>query len=152
MAEAPARPVDRLLLLDVNLLVALCVTTHQHHRAAHRFLAQVSGRWATCPVTEASLYRLLLNLSVTGSQRSVGEVTRVIRGLRQDPRWTFLPDPTTLAQPAVDTSVLMGHQQVTDLHLVNLAAHHGSVLATFDSALPTWVAPSDRSHVLVVPA
>ena len=52
----------------------------------------------------------------------------------------------------VDTSVLVGHQQVTDLHLVNLAARHGGVLATFDATLPTWLAPADRRHVILIPS
>lgn len=46
----------------------------------------------------------------------------------------------------------MGHRQVTDLHLVNLAASRGAVLATFDSAFHTWLAPKDRPHVVTIPA
>lgn len=146
MAEAPVQ------LMDVNALVALCLTTHQHHRAAHAHLAGLTGRWATCPQTEASLTRLLLNPAVTGRRRSIAEVNAVITGLRADPRWMHLDDDTTLAQPMVETSVLMGHQQVTDLWLVNLAARHSAVLATFDVAIATWLAPDDRRHVVVIPA
>lgn len=141
----------RVVLLDVNALVALALTTHQHHRAAHRHLAGVE-QWATCPVTEAALVRLLLNPAVTGRQRGADEALAVLVGMRGDRRWTFLGDSTSLADPTVETVVLTGHQQVTDLHLVNLAAHHGAVLATFDAALPTWIAPPDRAHVLVIPS
>jgi toxin-antitoxin system PIN domain toxin len=142
-----SRPVQ---LLDVNLLVALCLTTHQHHRPAHRFLGGITGRWATCPITESALIRLLLNPAATGSQRSFVEIRGIVSGLRQDPRWTFVDDDSTLATATVDPSVLMGHQQVTDLHLVNLAARHGARLATLDAELPTWLAPADRHHVVVV--
>lgn len=72
--------------------------------------------------------------------------------MRRDPRWSFLADTSTLTDPLIDTAVLAGHQQVTDLHLVNLAAHHGVVLATFDGALTTWLAPADRRHVILIPA
>ena len=112
----------RLTLVDVNALVALCLTSHQHHRPAHAFLAGVTGAWATCPVTESALFRLLLNPAVTGTPRSAGEVAAVVAGLQADPRWRFLPDDSRLGEPLVDLNVLMGHQQVTDLHLVNLAA------------------------------
>ena len=61
-------------------------------------------------------------------------------------------DASTLTDPLIDTAVLAGHQQVTDLHLVTLAAHHGAVLATFDGALTTWLAPADRRHVMLIPA
>lgn len=141
---------DPRLLFDVNALVALALTTHQHHRAAHSFLAQCE-RWATCPTTEASLLRLLLNPVVTGTARSAVEVRTVLSGMRQDPRWRLLPETAALGDPVVDLRVLMGHQQVTDLHLVNVAAASGARLATFDASMPTWLAPRDRRHVVVIP-
>lgn len=140
------------VLFDVNALVALSLTTHLHHRAAHRFLAGVHGRWATCPVTEAALFRLLLNPAVSGAPRASGDVSAVLNGMRTDPRWTFMLDDSSLARPVVDTAILTGHQQVTDLHLVNLAASRGGVLATFDAAMPFWLAPEDRRHVVIIPA
>lgn len=144
-------PDDQVVLLDVNALVALALTSHQHHRAAHAFLQGVRGSWATCPTTEAGVLRLLLNPAVTGRQHEAGEVLGILAGMRHESRWTFLEDVASLAKPVIDTVVLTGHQQVTDLQLVNLAAQHGAVLATFDSALRTWLAPQDRDHVLVIP-
>ncbi len=137
-------------LYDVNALVALCLSTHVHHRAAHRHLAAVPATWLTTPVTEAGLARLLLNPAVTGRRLPAHEVTRVVAGLRVDPRWAFLPDGSSLAEPAVDTAVLAGRQQVTDLHLVNLAARTGARLATFDASLITWLAPADRGSVELI--
>lgn len=138
-------------LMDVNALVALCLTSHQHHRAAHAHLAGLKGRWATCPTTEAGLFRLLLNPAVTGTPTTHATVAAVIAGFGQDPRWQRVTDDATLAEPLVNPTVLMGHQQVTDLWLVNLAARHSLVLATFDAAIPTWLAPADRRHVHVIP-
>ena len=111
----------------------------------------MAGQWATCPMTEAALMRLLLNPAVTGRARSQREVSAILAGFAHDPRWRFIPDDSSWRNPLVDTSVLMGHQQVTDLHLVNLAAAHGATLATFDAALTTWLTPADRHHVLVIP-
>lgn len=102
-------------------------------------------------MTEAELYRLFLDPAVTGRQRSFSEVNRVVTGLRTDPRWVFLDDDSTMARPIVETSVLMGHQQVTDLYLVNLAAGHEAVLGTFDASLLTWLTPADGRHVLLIP-
>ena len=144
-------PDPRLRLLDANLLLALALANHVHHGAAHRFLAGI-GSWATTPMTETALYRLLLNPVVTGGDFTVGDIDRVARGMRADPRWRFLADDTSLADPTIDTSVLAGHRQVTDLHLVALAARHGACLSTFDARLMPALAPSDRRHVEVVPA
>lgn len=152
MADQAVADDRQLILFDVNALVALALSTHQHHRAAHAYLAGLPGQWATCPTTETSLTRLLLNPAVTGSQRKVGDVRAILLGMRRDPRWMFLGDTSTFAAPLVDVSVLMGHQQVTDLHLVNLAAVNQAVLATFDAALPTWLAPPDRRYVTLIPS
>lgn len=95
--------------------------------------------------------RLLLNPAVAGRAFSAAEVGGVLTGIRQDPRWRWLPDDTTLTDPRIDTTVLVGHQQVTDFHLVNLAAAHGHVLVTFDAGVPAALAPADRGHVLVLP-
>lgn len=77
---------ESLVLLDVNALVSLALTTHQHHRAAHRYLAGL-GQWATCPMTESAMVRLLLNPAVTGRQRDASEVFTVLNGMRADTRW-----------------------------------------------------------------
>jgi len=145
-------PSSTTTLFDVNALVALTLTSHQHHRVAHRFLAGLDGAWATTGLTEAGLFRLLLNPRITGSQRMAADIAGILAGIRTDPRWTFLEDSTSLADPLVDTSVLMGHRQVTDLHLVNLVARQGGVLATFDAAIPSWLALKDRRHVVVMPS
>lgn len=149
--EPPRAADDRLWLFDVNVLVALAVTSHVHHRPAHAALAAHPGPWATCPTTEAALLRLLLNPQVTHRAVSRGEALRVLVGMRAETRWRWLADGTSLADPVIDTTVLVGHQQVTDLHLVNLAASSTAVLVTFDAGLVGALAPADRRHVLVLP-
>ena len=51
-------------LLDVNVLVALLVPTHEHHQAARRW-GMTSGAidgWATCPLTELGVIRVCAQL------------------------------------------------------------------------------------------
>mgnify|MGYP000874325585 CR=1 FL=1 len=45
---------------------------------------------------------------------------------------------------------LGGSSQVTDFHLVNLAAATNAVLATFDASLWRALHPDDRRHVEVL--
>ncbi|MFN8189190.1 MAG: TA system VapC family ribonuclease toxin [Nocardioidaceae bacterium] len=138
-------------LCDVNVLVALTLSTHVHHRAAHAALREHAGTWQTTPITESALVRLLLNPQVTGRTFPAHEVVAVVRGLRADPRWRWLADESTLVDPVIDMTVLVGHRQVTDLHLVNLAARSGSLLVTFDAGIVAAVAPADRRHIHVLP-
>lgn len=134
------------VLFDVNVLVALSLPAHVHHRAAHRALADLRS-WATTPLTEAALVRLLMQPQVAGVPLTGADALGILAGMRGDPRWRFIPDTSSLADPTIEPAVLMGHRQVTDLHLVNLAAASGCVLATFDAALAASLAPEDRRYV-----
>ena len=48
------------VLLDANVLIALLVEDHVHHAAAENWFTGMSGNFATCPVTQGSLVRLLI--------------------------------------------------------------------------------------------
>ena len=77
---------------------------------------------------------------------------RQVKGFAQDPRWVFLADDSRLSDPSVDPRVIMGHSQVTDLHLLNLAVRHNMRLATFDGKLLSGVAPADRHRMVLIPS
>lgn len=142
---------ERTRLLDVNVLVALALDTHVHHQAAHQALARIES-WATCPITEAGAMRVLLTPAVTGRQIAASEIISFLAGIRTDRRWRFIVDDIAWAAMTIDTSVLVGRGQVTDLHLVQLAASNDAVLATFDASLPRALAPANRDFVEVLDA
>ena len=48
------------VLLDANVLIALLVEDHVHHGAAENWFTGMSGNFATCPITQGSLIRLLI--------------------------------------------------------------------------------------------
>ena len=136
-------------LPDVNVLVALTNPSHQHHAQAHAWLSTVE-RFATTPITESGLVRLLLNPAVTGQQVSGPQALAILAGVRADARASFLPDDSSLADAQVDHVGLAGHRQVTDLHLVNLAAMHAAALVTFDHRILQALAATDHRHVHVL--
>ncbi len=141
----------RARLLDVNVLVALTWPQHVHHAAAHRWMTGLGARrFATCPSTEQGLVRLSTNQRVVGRQVTFAEALAVLRGIRAQHSHVFLADDTTLAEPAIDLGRAVVSSQVTDLALVNLAAAAGAVLATFDHAIPTYLADADRRHVELI--
>lgn len=136
----------RIPILDANILLAMSVPAHVHHDVAHRYFSALK-EWATTPLTESALLRLLLAEAVIGRRVDPVAAREQVRAIRSVPGWQFVADDSSLLEPLIDTRVLMGRQQVTDLHLVNLAAGHGMVLATFDAKLQRSLADGDREHL-----
>jgi toxin-antitoxin system PIN domain toxin len=125
-------------LLDVNVLVALFDAAHAHHDAAHRWFGSVGREsWATCPITENGLVRVLSNPSYPTVSASVADVSERLRVFCSQPGHIFWSDDVSLRDDTrFDLSRLRGHKQITDLYLAALAARQGGKLATFDTAIP----------------
>lgn len=134
-------------LPDVNVLVALLHPDHVHHTAARAWFA-AANRFATTPITEAGLLRLALNPAVAGLRVEATAALESLRSLRRHPRAVFLPDASTLAEPVVGVVGLVGFRQVTDLHLVNLAAANSASFVTFDTRIRPVLLPADQKHVV----
>lgn len=140
-------------LLDVNVLIALAWPQHVHHERAHSwFTAEAAGSWATTPMTEAGFVRISSNTALISEAASVADAVAALGTMRSLPGHAFLPDDSSLADPSIDASRMVTPNQVTDLHLVNLAARAGAVLATLDSAIPTYLAEPDRTYVRLLPS
>ena len=103
------------VLLDANVLVALLVDDHVHHQAAENWFVGMTGGFATCPGQSAAAARTILNDTAAS------------------PRHEFWPDDIPYTD--VPTQGIVGHRQVTDAYLAQLARAHGSRLAPFDQAL-----------------
>jgi uncharacterized protein len=117
------------VLLDGNVLIALTVEDHIHHRHAESWLAsQESQQFATTPITQGALLRLLIRNSVRAAD-AVELMTRTT----SDPRHAFWPDDQPFDQRTVRG--VIGHRQVTDSYLAALARSRGGRIATFDAGL-----------------
>lgn len=115
-------------LLDSNVLIALTVGDHVHHRLAADWFASFTGTWATCPITQSALLRLLLR-----EGQSMVLARGVLDRLTSQDRHRFWPDDLDYAE--IDLHHVTGHRQVTDAYLAGLARHHSGRLATFDRGL-----------------
>jgi len=116
-------------LLDGNVLVALVIDSHLHHAAAQAWFCASAAPFATCPITQGTLLRLLMRLA----GMDAGAATRVLSALVAHPRHRFWPD--TIGYAAVDLAGVIGHRQVTDAYLAALARYHTGRLVTFDGGL-----------------
>lgn len=115
-------------LLDANVLIALVVTEHVHHDAAAEWLSASDTEFATCPITQGSLVRFLLR---TGQSTSTAR--DVVSAIGKADRHEFWPDSVSFAD--VELSGVVGHRQVTDAYLAELARARNGQLATLDSGL-----------------
>jgi len=115
-------------LLDANVLIALTVADHTHHDAAEAWLDGHVHGFATCPITQGSLVRLLVR-----EGQPVEVAKAVLTGVESDERHEFWSDDV----PYSNVSLLgvIGHRQVTDAYLAHLARDRGGRLATFDNGL-----------------
>jgi uncharacterized protein len=139
-------------LIDTNVLIALVDPAHVQHDRAHEWFAD-SGRhrWATCPVTQSGVLRIVGHPRYPNSPGSPAAVAELLAGLCELPGHEFWPDDISLVDAKrLDASRLLDSAQVTDSYLLALASEHGGQLATFDRRLVTAaVANGARSlHVI----
>jgi len=118
------------LLLDANVLIALVVPEHVHHAAAERWFPTTGQDFATCPMTQGSLIRLLLR-----EGQAIGTVLKVLEDVARVAGHHFWPDDLSFSD--VGMAGVVGHRQVTDAYLAALTRRHKGRLATFDIGLAT---------------
>jgi hypothetical protein len=128
-------------LLDVNFLVAMAWPNHVHHAATHRWFARHARQgWATSSIVELGFVRVSSNARAIPAAVSPQEAAAVLRRITALPHHHFWADDVRFASsPEVALSRVVGHQQVTDAHLVGLAIRHQGCLVTFDQGVRSLV-------------
>ncbi len=124
-------------LLDVNVLIALIDPAHVSHDAAHHWF-ETTGKtsWATCPITENGVIRIVGHTSYPNMPGSTADVAAIVGKMRLLPGHVFWADSLSLFDSVhVDVSQVLTSAQVTDSYLLALARAHGGRLATFDRRL-----------------
>jgi len=126
-----------IFLLDVNVLIALIDPAHVGHDAAHDwFEIEGKGAWATCPMTENGVIRIVGHPKYPNTPGSTATVAAIVTKLRALPGHVFWSDDISLVDSShVDAAQVLTSAQVTDTYLLALAAAHGGKLATFDRRL-----------------
>jgi toxin-antitoxin system PIN domain toxin len=124
-------------LLDVNVLIALIDPGHVAHDDAHAWFSGTGHTsWATCPITENGVVRILGNPQYPNSPGSPVAVAGIVQQLRALPGHIFWAEDFSLVgSEVVDPSRILTSAQVTDTYLLAMAKVRGGVLATFDRRL-----------------
>ena len=121
-------------LLDINVLLALAWPNHQHHAQGQAWFAEnASQGWATCALTQLGFIRLSSNPAFTVNAVSPRHAAIVLSAWTRHEAHQFLPSPPAEA-PSIYGSVL-GHQQVNDAWLVEVARQNNGCLVTLDKRI-----------------
>ena len=125
-------------LLDVNVLIALIDPAHVQHERAHSwFAAKGHKAWATCPLTENGVLRIIGHPRYPSSPGSPAVVAELLSSFRSLPGHAFWPDDISLLDRAhVNAARLLDSAHVTDSYLLALAHARRGQLATFDRRMP----------------
>ena len=134
----------------MNVLVALFQPDHVHHDLAHDWFAEHRrDGWATCPITETGVVRLLANPRLHMGGIAVSAIVERLRRLQSDRAHEWWEASISLTDAALfQLSAVRGHRQVTDVYLAGLAHARGGKLVTFDGAV-LWSAVTGARPSLV---
>jgi toxin-antitoxin system PIN domain toxin len=125
-----------MFLLDVNVLVALLDPAHVHHVPANYWFDEVGHHaWATCPITENGVFRVLLNTRYRNKPRAPAVVAELVQRQFSIPGRVFWPDDFSLFDTPQQASGVQSAGLVTDVYLLMLAQRHDAKLASFDRRL-----------------
>ncbi len=131
----------RRALLDINVLLALLDSDHVDHGRASDWLdEEITAGWASCPITENGLVRILSQPRYPSPVSPTEAIELLGRACNRPHHEFWACDVSVLNPQAVDRSRLHGPRQVTDAYLLALAVAHDGRFVTFDRAL-------DRSSV-----
>lgn len=119
-------------LLDVDVLVALADASHVHHGLVHRWFGSRRGKWATCPLTQNGLVRVIANPRYPGNGLLLPDAIAWLKALLSHPDHTFWADDISIADGRFVPSAFQGHNQLTDGYLLGLAEHHAACFVTLD--------------------
>jgi toxin-antitoxin system PIN domain toxin len=139
-------------LLDVNVLLILHDGLHQHYKLVSRWFAHAGvNSFATCPMTQSGLIRLLTHGVPGLGPFDMPEARNALQRLTQQPGHVFWPDIPPWLDCTRSLSVrLQGHRQTTDAYLLGLAIHNRGKLATLDSGIRHLAGPEFSHRVELI--
>ncbi len=139
-------------LLDVNVLIALIDPAHVQHDPAHQWFSRVGRKsFATCPLTENGLVRIVGHPKYPNSPGPPSAVVESLVAIRRLPGHKFWPDKISVADEAYFAAALLSsHSRVTDSYLLALAHTNGGRLATMDQKLATEAVPNAKASLELI--
>lgn len=126
-------------LLDINFIIALLDPDHSFHERAHAWWSK-HGKdgWASCPLTENGVIRIMSNPGYSRKmQFSPGDLIGRLHQFADQTDHEFWGDTISLRDETVFArNLIHSSRQLTDLYLLALAVIHQGCLVTFDERIP----------------
>lgn len=140
-------------LLDINVLIALLDPDHAFHHRAHDWWADERPKWASCPLTENGLIRIMSSASYSPDQPfTIDELKDSFLGIVANSKHAFWPDSISVTDDKrFHHQQILSSKHLTYFYLLALAAENGACLATFDQQIsigPVSTAKPEHLKVL----
>jgi uncharacterized protein len=139
-------------LFDVNVLIALLDEQHVHHWIVHQWwAANQSAGWATCPLTENGMARIMSQPTYDNPISTTFAIDLLAEQVAKTDH-VFWPDDISLRDLALfDAGCILGPNQITDVYLLALAVKNGGRFATLDRGIPVRaVYGAEARHLAVI--
>jgi hypothetical protein len=139
-------------LLDVNLLFVLHQPLHPDYKHVDRwFRSGVGKAFATCPITETGMVRLLLRGIAGLDPFDMQEAREALLQFTQRPNHVYWPDDPSYHDATMALFARMqGHRQTTDAYLLGLAINRKGKLATLDRGIAHLAGREFAAHVEII--
>jgi uncharacterized protein len=122
-----------LALLDINALIALFDVDHAHHARAKLWLdANIQFGWATCPITQNGMIRIMSQRAYPRASTTHDMALR-LREATAEPTHTFICDDISFTDAMrVHADGVLTAANITDIYLLALAVSHNARFVTFN--------------------
>ncbi|HTJ00611.1 MAG TPA: TA system VapC family ribonuclease toxin [Dongiaceae bacterium] len=141
-------------LLDVNVVIALLDPDHAFHDRAHDWwAANASGGWASCPIVENGVVRIMAHPGYSEKiQFAPGNLISRLRAFASQTNHEFWPDDVSLRNEKLFVAErIHSSRLLTDFYLLALAVKHSGRLATFDQGISlSAVRPAKSTNLQVI--
>ena len=138
-------------LLDINVLIALLDAQHVHHSLAASWLrANIASGWASCPLTQNGVIRIMSQPAYPNSLPAASVAARLAEAAAT--QWhEFWPDDISLLDAGcLDWHAVLSSRQITDCYLLALAVRRGDRLVTFDRRIVPAAVPGAGQRNLIL--
>ena len=135
-------------LLDVNVIIALLDPDHAFHERAHAWWAANRSRgWASCPLTENGVVRIMSHSGYSQKARfTPGDLMGRLRQFAAQTDHEFWPDAISLRDETIFAAErIHTSRQLTDLYLLALAVARQGRLVTFDHGISLSAVPHAKA-------
>lgn len=138
-------------LLDVNVLIALVHAGHVHHKIAlDWFLKNHENIWATCPITEDGLIRIMSNPKFLSKYDRPIEVVEHFKLIKERfPNHEFFPNEISLIENDIlNLPLIVSPKYLTDAYLLATAYKNEAKLATLDKGITkNWLKDKNADSI-----